>query len=119
LPRFLSSGHVRCVARCPGPSSTYASTPSLHAALPTPRRVTPSKAPRYVGGVITRPFFTINTLSPVHSHTYPSEKRPGYDAAGVRSEARTSELQSRENLVCRLLLARKSELHRNSLPKAM
>src|SRR5690606_40746198 len=35
--------------------------------------------------------------------------RPGFDAvtAGVRSEEHTSELQSRENLVCRLLLEKK------------
>src|SRR5690606_7631813 len=33
----------------------------------------------------------------------------GYRAAGVRSEEHTSELQSRENLVCRLLLEKKKK----------
>src|SRR5690606_39901011 len=35
----------------------------------------------------------------------------------VRSEEHTSELQSRENLVCRLLLEKKKQTQRSELPK--
>src|SRR5690606_39692617 len=34
--------------------------------------------------------------------------RPGFSIIGIRSEEHTSELQSRENLVCRLLLEKKN-----------
>src|SRR5690606_39366409 len=37
--------------------------------------------------------------------------RPGRSAPGPRSEEHTSELQSRENLVCRLLLGKKKTYH--------
>src|SRR5690606_22043519 len=36
----------------------------------------------------------------------------GFDAFAVRSEEHTSELQSRENLVCRLLLEKKKEIQK-------
>src|SRR3712207_7149791 len=44
------------------------------------------------------------------------ESRP---AAGRRSEEHTSELQSRQYLVCRLLLEKKKVLHRGSLPNVL
>src|SRR2546421_7051982 len=37
------------------------------------------------------------------------EKRPRPDREGIRSEEHTSELQSRSDLVCRLLLEKKKE----------
>src|SRR5690606_39876824 len=40
---------------------------------------------------------------------------PGFSPASVRSEEHTSELQSRENLVCRLLLEKKKS--RKTLPQ--
>src|SRR5690606_41393360 len=40
---------------------------------------------------------------------YPAPVRPGSIAAHGRSEEHTSELQSRENLVCRLLLEKKKK----------
>src|SRR3712207_8113010 len=36
--------------------------------------------------------------------------RPGHGAAGARSEEHTSELQSRQYLVCRLLLEKKKKI---------
>src|SRR5690349_23981536 len=41
---------------------------------------------------------------------------PWLDAARTRSEEHTSELQSRRDLVCRLLLEKKKNLHLISLP---
>src|SRR5207302_4532850 len=38
----------------------------------------------------------------------PAAKRPGSSSHSARSEEHTSELQSRENLVCRLLLEKKN-----------
>src|SRR3712207_8455819 len=43
---------------------------------------------------------------PVAAHT-PAGRGTSYDPAGLRSEEHTSELQSRQYLVCRLLLEKK------------
>src|SRR5690606_39766946 len=43
--------------------------------------------------------------------TLPGEDEHGPPVVGVRSEEHTSELQSRENLVCRLLLEKKKNKH--------
>src|SRR5690606_40645167 len=48
---------------------------------------------------------TLSPLSGRNSHAF--------DPAGRRSEEHTSELQSRENLVCRLLLEKKKNTHNN------
>src|SRR5947209_15043999 len=45
-------------------------------------------------------YFYVNTFRP--------ETRPKYTMEGVRSEEHTSELQSRQYLVCRLLLEKKT-----------
>src|SRR5690606_41722699 len=46
-------------------------------------------------------------LSPVWPRTYAGNPRPSRMSTVTRSEEHTSELQSRENLVCRLLLEKK------------
>src|SRR2546421_3151237 len=42
------------------------------------------------------------------------EKRPRPDREGIRSEEHTSELQSRSDLVCRLLLEKKKSADKNA-----
>src|SRR5690606_39464156 len=52
---------------------------------------------------------------PLAGRPLPIRPRPGGtgpDCRGSRSEEHTSELQSRENLVCRLLLAKKKKMIR-------
>src|SRR3712207_7552474 len=46
--------------------------------------------------------------------TRPSALCPGLSASGARSEEHTSELQSRQYLVCRLLLEKKKTQKQNS-----
>src|SRR5690606_41921724 len=62
--------------------------------------------------------FFLATLSPFNRHCYsstthkpccPSVPCPGTTLFPQRSEEHTSELQSRENLVCRLLLEKKKK----------
>src|SRR5690606_42049883 len=95
----------------------------------------PSSPPRFLFWSRT-PFFFCCSGHPPHLHSFPTRRssdldrgplhyllanpprdllpgqfvlqRPG--VAGHRSEEHTSELQSRENLVCRLLLEKKKEL---------
>src|SRR5690606_42122457 len=47
---------------------------------------------------------------PVPRPPFGRPRRPGALPVGARSEEHTSELQSRENLVCRLLLEKKNKL---------
>src|SRR5690606_40868288 len=58
---------------------------------------------------VTWPMSRRNTLSADSSQPTPSAAR----ASGSRSEEHTSELQSRENLVCRLLLEKKKKKKTN------
>src|SRR5690606_40596957 len=48
----------------------------------------------------------------VSSRTLPGYPRKVLEETRTRSEEHTSELQSRENLVCRLLLEKKKQTHR-------
>src|SRR5690606_41495296 len=121
LPTEQHASHTACLsafARATAP--TYIYPLSLHDALPISSRPSatsrPSPSPR------------AKTRGPVSSSPPPSATPPGSQtapppAAGTatgtrssptdttattpRSEEHTSELQSRENLVCRLLLAKK------------
>src|SRR5690606_40463921 len=92
---------------------------SLHDALPSSKRLRFSSPPRVLMGIgttmaaLTTHSLTRSTASSrVHSASIPTCASPS-DSAGVvrplsashaetRSEEHTSELQSRENLVCRL-----------------
>src|SRR5690606_41538397 len=84
-------------------------TLSLHDALPiltlTPPPVDPGEAPIHIKvtiiisvGVATKLTFTLSN---------PADRAELAMKKALRSEEHTSELQSRENLVCRLLLEKK------------
>src|SRR3712207_9536955 len=73
-------------------ATTEIYTLSLHDALPIWRLVDGHRAARLGGGV--------EEVLPRLQHAF--------DRGGVRSEEHTSELQSRQYLVCRLLLEKKS-----------
>src|SRR5436309_9462140 len=53
---------------------------------------------------------------PEHPAGKPEQHREPQDVDPPRSEEHTSELQSRENLVCRLLLEKKKQLFPYTLP---
>src|SRR5690606_41364060 len=70
------------------------------------------------------PFGTSLSLAPVASPFSTAPVEPGSAApssgtcsSAARSEEHTSELQSRENLVCRLLLEKKKSAHRDLTPQ--
>src|SRR5690606_40464602 len=57
-------------------------------------------------------------LNRVHTHWYRIHLHNPTDQT-IRSEEHTSELQSRENLVCRLLLEKKKRLNRYHKPQML
>src|SRR5690606_42066448 len=95
------------------PATCQLSTPSLHDALPICATVEPLRGP-------FAPGFAAEQNKSKGSHQRPlcpfwSTRSVGVPAhriapgrLGRRSEEHTSELQSRENLVCRLLLEKKN-----------
>src|SRR5690606_41440738 len=96
------------------PPDTHAPTLSLHDALPisggTSRRcfsrrnsITPKPSPTSSSVCETPAEPSIFTVLPTHGSVTSAM------ISGRRSEEHTSELQSRENLVCRLLLEKKKE----------
>src|SRR5690606_41445683 len=88
----------------PPPTGLY--TLSLHDALPICEReqVDPVQRGQRIGVVRARGQFGMQQgRAPAHVQA------AGQRAAGARSEEHTSELQSRENLVCRLLLEKKKK----------
>src|SRR5690606_40221651 len=97
------------------PTSTH--TPSLHDALPispsTPRTTHGKSArPSPTGGHCFRcsmPRRPPSSPKPSSRPTKCTKKTPCAVASSLRSEEHTSELQSRENLVCRLLLAKQKQ----------
>src|SRR5690606_42128202 len=87
----------------PSPSEIY--TLSLHDALPICRTDSFSSSEACVAP--SRPIaFRPSPAGAAHLVTKPIE---GIDPGARRSEEHTSELQSRENLVCRLLLEKKKK----------
>src|SRR5690606_41163497 len=98
------------------PAATHISTLSLHAALPI------SHAPPQ--STVATPATTPARSDPMRATPVPASKRLARpmtpdarsSAWPERSEEHTSELQSRENLVCRLLLEKKKkkEHHRHN-----
>src|SRR5690606_41950249 len=104
--------HSQCVFFCchaPSPRDVY--TPSLHDALPICHRRNPTSMTRNTAGDAENAQGWARfeepgnpaTATPRHVGSY-LPPVPTY----VRSEEHTSELQSRENLVCRLLLEKKT-----------
>src|SRR5690606_41641576 len=82
------------------PSTTAIYPLSLHDALPISTLVEPTKETALMSGWSHSAFTAISPPCTTFS-------TPGGMPASSRSEEHTSELQSRENLVCRLLLEKK------------
>src|SRR5690606_41718349 len=97
-------------------STTQVSTLSLHDALPISRSASSdaARSPRS-GGRSNRSSPTRSPASSPHGTASPPSGAVPTPSAGMpchagrRSEEHTSELQSRENLVCRLLLEKKTK----------
>src|SRR5690606_42132458 len=94
------------------PASTAISTLSLHDALPISRHDSCARRRRRPPGHRpAAPRRRRRDLERAASHLRPRRRRDRrghrHHAPGLRSEEHTSELQSRENLVCRLLLEKK------------
>src|SRR3712207_9539044 len=94
-------------------ATTEIYTLSLHDALPifgTPRRPRVTPAPRAAYGSSRR----TSRAPPPPVGAAPSASCNRWPAAGARSEEHTSELQSRQYLVCRLLLEKKKKKENKS-----
>src|SRR3712207_7228175 len=86
--------------------STTLSRSGVRVAVETLRTSTRTRPPMVCAGVRRRPL----TPAPKwHSKRHPAENGP-------RSEEHTSELQSRQYLVCRLLLEKKINHHLSTIP---
>src|SRR5690606_41754092 len=99
----------------PASATTALSTLSLHDALP----ISTSPTETYAGRTRRAPLFLLLTDEDAHFAPFSGEgaPRPGESRTDImirdqiaRSEEHTSELQSRENLVCRLLLELQTRL---------
>src|SRR5690606_42036299 len=90
-----ASRHFCCFLFLNATSTTDIYTLSLHDALPI----------FILGSEANLSFLSVRIF-----HVLQRSNPPAYsDASALRSEEHTSELQSRENLVCRLLLEKKKE----------
>src|SRR5580700_11516039 len=78
--------------------------------LPGPGRLLPGRGRSLPRPASTRPDLAKNGSGPGRNRPGPGSKRPG-----PRSEEHTSELQSRRDLVCRLLLEKKNKLKKDIL----
>src|SRR5436309_11655888 len=96
------------------PPSTEFYTLSLHDALP----ISPVlSSPEFLAGVCVQP---VHSAVPTcageagagSEYSGGSVLAVGAECGSGRSEEHTSELQSRENLVCRLLLEKKKNIHK-------
>src|SRR5690606_41718360 len=104
-----------CLFTLPPPPWLY--TLPLHAALPiSPERGDRSAGRRRADGVDPEiPQRSAQARGPAHTghiqrrNPPPAEHGGGQPLQHPRSEEHTSELQSRENLVCRLLLEKKNK----------
>src|SRR5690606_41433156 len=96
------------------PAASVLNTLSLHDALPISQRLRQSIAGRSGRDAFGRPSVTGNETS-IAARTVADRRRPpGTECPRPsRSEEHTSELQSRENLVCRLLLEKKKNIRNN------
>src|SRR5690606_41643536 len=100
-----------CIAICNVPATTESYTLSLHDALPICagllRRARHSPCPLVSGAGPVQGLHRPAQVQPLPVAAHHGD-RPHWQARrGARSEEHTSELQSRENLVCRLLLEKK------------
>src|SRR5690606_40638079 len=69
----------------------------------------------WLSSIDNEPFLPLSvTVVPFRPNSTPSGRTTGFFATlDMRSEEHTSELQSRENLVCRLLLEKKKKKHKS------
>src|SRR5690606_39981142 len=105
-----------CLCAPPAPADTYPL--SLHDALPISPRPEPY-TPADVDAAIARTHLALELINSRYAEPdaaeFPEMLADGLVNQGlfigpeVRSEEHTSELQSRENLVCRLLLEKKNK----------
>src|SRR5690606_42136582 len=101
---------------CQGPATPEIYTLSLHDALPISVHVPEARHAVLVGAEQAQQLGGEGEFGAVEGHQVDrghrlAAVRPGHllpHHPGVRSEEHTSELQSRENLVCRLLLEKKN-----------
>src|SRR5690606_41233370 len=112
LRRYTSSRMRVCVCFCfcpPPPPEIY--TLSLHDALPIYLRTRERfQTPAYGTGHAAFMRFLNDRIG----HGWYVAKRRRHVRMGSRSEEHTSELQSREKLVCRLLLEKKKRTSRQT-----
>src|SRR5690606_41876717 len=102
---------------CDRPSTSRSCTVSLHDALPIYMVQAHGGSSRAVGGTVPgprggerSPFYAAGCCDAANGGAGVADPRRRSRRAGrSRSEEHTSELQSRENLVCRLLLEKKKK----------
>src|SRR5690606_41719241 len=99
--------HLRTTPYYPSPPTTDIYTLSLHDALPIFSRLR-SSLPMNSSPVV-RVMLPTPSLVPVLPSDADLKHKEGVGSM-TRSEEHTSELQSRENLVCRLLLEKKKKI---------
>src|SRR5690606_40701496 len=104
LSRIASSPFLRVLRRAPPPPVPY--TLSLHDALP----ILTTGIPNFLAFSRHRIFTSRLSHSSTSKSSLPLSSRnvSTLPSSTPRSEEHTSELQSRENLVCRLLLEKKN-----------
>src|SRR5690606_41628074 len=93
------------------PTTAWSSTFSLHDALPISRWVptTWALASSIVATVNPEPLRATSTFLSMNKGTTHLKRSSRSGVRAARSEEHTSELQSRDNLVCRLLLEKKKK----------
>src|SRR5690606_40090963 len=101
-----------CVSLLNAPPATQAYTLSLHDALPISTSVTTQGVPQAMASATTLGKPSAQLDSTCRSSAFITAGTSSLEPASRirprrRSEEHTSELQSRENLVCRLLLEKK------------
>src|SRR5690606_41328760 len=107
---YILSLHCIFISHAPSAPDIY--TLSLHDALPISRTTAGAadNASDKLSAAAVTVFFHVrtNAVPPLHLPMYvPLISSRSLQQAAPRSEEHTSELQSRENLVCRLLLEKK------------
>src|SRR5690606_42087976 len=101
------------------PSPTHISTLSLHDALPIYSHESgrPPPKPKVLKPIDSNAMFPVRINKSAHEILRPYFCFTGHKNTD-RSEEHTSELQSRENLVCRLLLEKKKQEKKEKIQQA-
>src|SRR5690606_41885030 len=96
----LRLGPPRCAST--GRASRDTCTPSRHDALPISLLV--EQGAEHILGAVLAPAVQVDVQAAPRAERHLAQRREGAAVGAVRSEEHTSELQSRDNLVCRPLL---------------